>query len=226
MFFPIQNPVHWFSPYLCRMIFRIVIWCVFILFFFLWLSNEVVSRQNIHTYNEVERIPYNRVAVVLGTSKYLVGGGLNQYFQNRIEATAELYFSGKVSYIIVSGDNATMSYNEPREMRRALMKRGIPSHDIYSDYAGFRTLDSILRAHGVFGQTQFTVVSQQFQNERAIFLAKHHGLDVVGYNAKDVDTYTGLKTQIRELFARLWCLFDIYIWEREPKFMGDQIKVE
>lgn len=226
MLFPIQNPVRWFSPHLCRMIFRVMTWCVLILFFLLWLSNEVISRQEVHTYDNVEQIPYNRVAVVLGTSKYLVGGGLNQYFQNRIEATAELYFSGKVSYVIVSGDNATVSYNEPREMRRALVKRGIPSHDIYSDYAGFRTLDSILRANGVFGQTQFTVVSQQFQNERAIFLAKHHGLDVVGFNAKDVDTYMGLKTQIRELFARLWCLFDIYIWERKPKFMGDQIKVE
>jgi len=226
LLFSVQTFTRFYSPRVGRILLRTVISSVLLLSFLLWLSNEIVSHQRVNTYDDVELIPYNRVGVVLGTSKYLVGGGLNAYFENRIDATAQLYFSGKISFIIVSGDNATMSYNEPRQMRRELVKRGIPTHDIYSDYAGFRTLDSILRAHGVFGQTRFTVISQQFQNERAIFLAKHHDLDVIGFNAKDVDMYYGLKTQFRELFARLWCLFDIYIWERKPRFMGDQITVE
>lgn len=215
-----------FTPRVCKLLRRGALFLSVTLFLLLWLANQVISQQRPYTYDELERVPYNRVAVVLGTSKYLTGGGLNQYFQNRIDATVALYFSGKINQVIVSGDNATMSYNEPREMRRELLKRGIPSRAIYSDYAGFRTLDSILRAHGVFGQTRFTVVSQRFQNERAIFLAHHYSLDVVGFNAKDVDAYTGFKTRVREVFARLWCLFDVYIWERQPRFMGEQIAVE
>ncbi|WP_024871606.1 ElyC/SanA/YdcF family protein [Tolumonas lignilytica] len=215
-----------FTPRLRRNLRRTIMTLSVTLFLLLWLANQVISHGRQYTYDDVASVPYNKVAVVLGTSKYLVGGGLNQYFENRIDATVRLWFSGKITQIIVSGDNATMSYNEPREMRRELLKRGIPAHAIYSDYAGFRTLDSILRAHGVFGQTQFTVVSQRFQNERAIFLARHHHLDVIGFNAKDVDVYTGFKTRVREFFARLWCLFDVYIWEREPRFMGEQIEVE
>ena len=215
-----------FTPRLRRIIRRTVITQSVTLFLLMWLANQVISHERQYTYDNVEKVPYNKVAVVLGTSKYLISGGLNQYFQNRIDATADLWFSGKISQIIVSGDNAHMSYNEPREMRRELLKRGIPARAIYSDYAGFRTLDSILRAHGVFGQTRFTVVSQRFQNERAIYLARHHKLDVIGFNARDVDAYTGFKTRTREIFARLWCLFDVYIWEREPRFMGEQIEVE
>lgn len=215
-----------FSPRANKILRRAILAVSVILFLLLWLANQVISQRRADTYDDIEHVPYNRVAVVLGTSKYLTGGGLNQYFQNRIDATVALYFSGKINQIIVSGDNATLSYNEPREMRRELVKRGIPSRAIYSDYAGFRTLDSILRAHGVFGQTRFTVVSQRFQNERAIFLAQHYSLDVVGFNAKDVGAYTGFKTRLREVFARLWCLFDVYIWERQPRFMGEQIEVE
>ena len=215
-----------FTPRVRQFLRRCVVTLAVILFLLLWLANQVISQQRPYTYDDIEQVPYNRVAVVLGTSKYLASGGLNQYFQNRIDATVALYFSGKINQVIVSGDNATMSYNEPREMRRELLKRGIPARAIYSDYAGFRTLDSILRAHGVFGQARFTVVSQRFQNERAIFLARHHDLDVIGFNAKDVDAYTGFKTRVREIFARFWCLLDVYIWERQPRFMGEQIAVE
>ncbi len=215
-----------FTPRVRRNILRIATTLFVTLFLLLWLANQVISHERQFTYDEVDAIPYNKVAVVLGTSKYLTTGGLNQYFQNRIDATAALWYSGKISQIIVSGDNAHMSYNEPREMRRELLKRGIPAQAIYSDYAGFRTLDSILRAHGVFGQTRFTVVSQRFQNERAIFLARQHNLEVIGFNAADVEAYTGFRTRFREIFARLWCLFDVYIWDRQPRFMGEQIEVE
>lgn len=215
-----------FTPHRQQIFSRLVISILVALFLLLWLANQVISHERQYTYDDVEKVPYNKVAVVLGTSKYLTSGGLNQYFQNRIDATVSLWLTGKIKQIIVSGDNATISYNEPREMRRELLKRGIPASAIYSDYAGFRTLDSILRAHGVFGQARFTVVSQRFQNERAIFLARHHELDVIGFNAPDVDAYTGFKTRFREFFARLWCLFDVYIWERQPRFMGEQIEVE
>ena len=84
----------------------------------------IVSDTRQYTYDEVSKVPYNPVAVVLGTSKYLAGGGPNHYFKYRIKAAAELYNNAKVDYILVSGDNATLQYNEPRQMRRALIKAG------------------------------------------------------------------------------------------------------
>ncbi|MGL5977371.1 MAG: SanA/YdcF family protein, partial [Aeromonas sobria] len=174
-------------------------------------SEWIVSDARHYTYDQVEQVPYNRVAVVLGTSKYLSGGGPNHYFKHRIKAAAELYNDAKVDFIIVSGDNATVQYNEPRQMRRALIKAGIPASAIYMDFAGFRTLDSVVRAKEVFGQDRFTVVSQGFHNERAIFIARHFGIDAVGFNAEDPSAYQGIRTRVREVFARLMGLLDLYV---------------
>lgn len=185
----------------------------------------VVSESRHYTYDDVDAVPYNRVALVLGTSKYLIGGGTNHYFQTRIRAATELYNNGKVDYILVSGDNATLQYNEPRQMRRALIKAGIPARAIYSDYAGFRTLDSIVRAREVFGQARFTVVSQAFHNERAIFIARHFGIEAVGFNAQDPSAYQGIRTRVREVFARLMGVLDLYILDKGPKFLGQPVNI-
>ncbi len=184
-------------------------------------SEWTVSDARHYTYDDVNAVPYNRVALVLGTSKYLIGGSPNHYFKYRIKAAAELYNNGKVDYILVSGDNATVQYNEPRQMRRALIQAGIPANAIYSDYAGFRTLDSIVRAKEVFGQAHFTVVSQAFHNERAIFIARHFGIEAVGFNAVDPSAYQGIKTRVREVFARLMGLLDLYVLDKGPKFLGE-----
>lgn len=188
-------------------------------------SEWTVSDTRHYTYDDVDAVPYNRVALVLGTSKYLIGGSSNHYFKYRIKAAAELYNNGKVDYILVSGDNATVQYNEPRQMRRALIQAGIPAKVIYSDYAGFRTLDSIVRAKEVFGQAHFTVVSQAFHNERAIFIARHFGIEAVGFNAKDPSAYQGIKTRVREVFARLMGLLDLYVLDKGPKFLGEPIVI-
>ena len=188
-------------------------------------SEWTISDARHYTYDDVDAVPYNRVALVLGTSKYLIGGSPNHYFKYRIKAAAELYNNGKVDYILVSGDNATVQYNEPRQMRRALIQAGIPAKAIYSDYAGFRTLDSIVRAKEVFGQAHFTVVSQAFHNERAIFIARHFGIEAVGFNAKDPSAYQGIKTRVREVFARLMGLLDLYVLDKGPKFLGEPIVI-
>lgn len=191
----------------------------------LFIADQIVGSSQQFTYQNIDEIPYNKVAVILGTSKYLLDGRRNEYFANRISAAAELYRSGKASYFLVSGDNATRSYNEPREMRRELLKAGIPAERIYSDYAGFRTLDSIVRANAVFGQRSFTIVSQGFHNERAIFVARHFGINAIGFNAKDVDAYSGLKTRTRELMARVLCLVDLYLLDKQPKFLGEPVPI-
>ena len=87
----------------------------------------------------------------------------------------ELFQAGKISRILVSGDNRRMNYNEPVEMRKALIAHGIPDSVIVMDFAGIRTLDSVIRAKKVFGQDRFTIISQRFHNERALYIAGRNG---------------------------------------------------
>lgn len=175
-------------------------------------------------YSDVSSVPKNKVGVVLGTSKYLVNGNINRYYQYRIDAAAELYHSGKVEYILVSGDNRHHSYNEPQTFKNDLVKKGIPAEKIYLDYAGFRTLDSMVRAKEVFGQESITVVSQQFHNERAIYLAEKRGLKAIGFNAKDVNLRSGARVQFREYLARVKMFSDL-IFSKQPRFLGEEIEI-
>lgn len=176
-------------------------------------------------FDQIEHLPANRVGIVLGTSRYLSGGQYNQYFTHRIKAAARLYRQGKIKYLIVSGDNSTRAYNEPKQMRDALILEGVPSDVIYSDYAGFRTLDSIIRCHEIFGQTSFTIISQSFHNKRAVYIARQEGLDAIGYNASDVNASYGMKTKIREVLARVKALIDVHILGRRPKFLGEKVLI-
>lgn len=174
--------------------------------------------------NNVTKVPKAKVAVVLGTAPNLSNGYQNFYFTYRIQAATELYKSGKVSHFILSGDHGQKNYNEPEAMKLALVKNGIPEHVIYLDYAGFRTLDSMIRAKEIFGQSKFIVVSQKFHNQRAIYIAKQNGIDVFGYNAKDVNKKAGLKTKVREYFARTKVFIDNW-FSVKPKFLGEKIEV-
>ena len=174
-------------------------------------------------YSNVNDIPYNKVGLLLGSSKYLKSGQPNPYFFNRIEAAVELYNAHKIDFIVVSGDNSTKNYNEPLDMKKELMKRGIPENRIYSDDAGFRTYDSVIRLYKIFGQTDFTVISQEFQNRRAIYIANYTGLHAIGFNAQDVNKYRGFKTKIREKFSRVKVFIDLWT-NKNPKFLGDKMK--
>jgi len=176
-------------------------------------------------YDSLMLIPKKKVGLLLGTSKYITNGTKNLYFSYRIEAAIQLYYSGKIEFILVSGDNATIQYNEPITIKKELLKRGIPEDRIVLDYAGFRTFDSMIRAKEVFGQNELTVISQPFHNERAIFIGRKNGMDVIGFNAKDVTDYTAFKTQLREKFARIKMLLDIYFLNTQPKFLGEKIEI-
>ena len=176
------------------------------------------------TYTSVEAIPKNDVGLVLGTSRTLQSGNLNWYFEYRIRATVELYTAGKIKYVLISGDNSRSDYDEPSDFKQELVKRGIPENRIYLDYAGFRTLDSMVRAQAVFGLSRFTVISQEFHNKRAIYLADKHGISVIGYNAKDIRLRSGIKVKIREQFARTKAFIDILLGV-EPKFYGERVRI-
>jgi len=176
-------------------------------------------------YKEVNTIPANKVGLLLGTSKYLASGHVNLYYQNRLEAALELFNNNKIEYLLISGDNSRKDYNEPEMFKQDLMKKGIPEDKIYLDYAGFRTLDSVVRAKKIFGQHKITLISQQFHNERAIYICKNKGIDAIGFNAKDVSLRYGFKIKVREKFARLKMMIDLYITRKGPKYLGEEIKI-
>ncbi|WP_093026406.1 SanA/YdcF family protein [Pustulibacterium marinum] len=177
------------------------------------------------TFSSVERIASQKVGLLLGTSKYIRRGELNKYYENRIDAAVALYKAGKINYILVSGDNGTLEYNEPITMKNDLIERGVQEECIYLDYAGFRTLDSVVRCKEIFGQTEIIVISQKWHNQRAIYIAESKGMKATGFNAKDVSVSYGFKTQMREKLARCKMVLDLMFGKR-PKFGGEKIEIE
>ena len=177
------------------------------------------------TYWNLKEVPKNKVGLVLGTSNRLVGGGSNPYYTNRIKAALELFKAGKIDYVLVSGDNSTQYYNEPTVFKKDLVLGGIPSEKIFLDYAGFRTLDSMVRAKYIFGLDSVTIISQKFHNERAIYIAEQKGLYAIGYNAEDLSIKYGLKVHLREYFARVKVFIDLAL-NTQPKFFGEKIEIK
>lgn len=188
--------------------------------------NAWVNQFSKRCYSDVESLPKKQVGLVLGTAKFLVSGGENPYYTNRIKAAVEVFNSGKIDYIIVSGDNATKAYNEPITMKNDLVANGIPEDKIYLDYAGFRTLDSVERAKEIFGQNSFIIISQQFHNERALAIAQSKGINAFAFNAKGVYGKKSFKTNLRELFARVKTVLDLTILQTKPKFYGEKIEIK
>jgi len=176
-------------------------------------------------FDATDSVPYNKVGLVLGTSKYLKSGQKNMYFANRIDAAVALYKAGKIDFLVVSGDNSRKNYNEPLDMKNELINRGVDEGKIYLDYAGFRTYDSVIRIEKIFGQKSFTVISQEFHNRRAIYIANRLGLNAVGFNAKDVSAYNGFKTKVREKFARVKVFVDFFSG-KDAKFLGETIEIQ
>jgi SanA protein len=189
-------------------------------------SKTIIDRQAAcYVFDEVGNVPACRVGLVLGCSRELSDGRPNLFFLYRVNGAAELYRAGKVQRLIVSGDNHIVTYDEPTDMKAALMRRGVPDEHIICDYAGFSTLDSVVRAREVFGQTQLIVVSQEFHNKRAVFIGRSNGIEVYGFNVADVAARFAVKTTMREALARVKTVLDVWILNRQPKFLGDSIRI-
>lgn len=177
------------------------------------------------TYDRIDSIPKNKVGLVLGAGKFTSGGGINLYYQYRVDAAIKLYEAGKIEFLLISGDNGSKDYDEPSNFKNDLIARGIPEDRIILDYAGFRTLDSVIRAKEVFGQNSVTFISQKFHNERAIYLAKNNIMKAIGFNAQDITGSYGFKTQIREYLARAKASIDVS-FNVQPKFLGEKIAIK
>ena len=192
---------------------------IFSIYYCNWAIENAASGK---LYSDINTIPYNKVALVLGTSKYLPNNGMNPFYANRIQAAVELFRAGKIKYIIVSGDNGRKEYNEPEMMRSDLILAGVDTPRIFLDYAGFRTFDSMVRLKEIFGQDSVTIVSQPFHNARALYIAKKEGIYAIGYNAKDVSISQGMRTRLRETMARVKVFVD-YLVGNKPKYLGKKI---
>jgi len=198
--------------------------CFLFVLFVTWVNVTITKIGNSYCYSSIDSIPHNHCALVLGTSKYLWNGKRNLYYTNRIKAAVELYNCDKVDFIIVSGDNRNRNYNEPITMYNDLIAAGIPNKKIILDYAGFRTLDSVVRGKEVFGQDQFTIVSQAFHNQRAIYIARKKGIEAIAFNTEDEPGKLAFKVQIREVAARILVVFDM-ITSRQPHFLGEKVMI-
>lgn len=161
-----------------------------------WMGISLATMGKIYT--NIETVPARKYGLLLGTSPGK--NHSNPFFQTRIEATKRLFEKKKIEYIIVSGDNSSDYYNEPQYMKTALERAGVPSDRIIIDNKGFRTLDSVLRAKEVFSLSDdLTIISQPFHLERALFIAKTHQINAIGYAAANVNLGYGFQTYIREI---------------------------
>lgn len=206
---------------LLKLTFFILIFCLVSIFF----SNYSIEK-NAQTkiFSEVKNIPKNKVGLLLGTAKTLQNGQINLYYKYRLDAAITLFKTEKITFIVISGDNGSKNYDEPTDFKNDLIKAGIPENKIFLDYAGFRTLDSVVRIKEIFGQNSITIISQQFHNERAIYLAEHFDIKAIGFNAKNVSNRYGFKVKLREYLARVKVFVDI-IFQVKPKFLGDKIEI-
>jgi len=194
-----------------------------------WLSlyfcnKLIVNSAKGKLFSDTNAVPFNKVGLLLGTSKYLVNGTPNPYYTYRIDATIRLIKDVKIKYLIISGDNGHKEYNEPQMMRADLMKAGVDSLHIFLDYAGFRTFDSMIRLKEIFGQDSVTVISQQFHNERAIYIASRLGINAIGFNSTDVTKAHGLRIKIREKLARVKVFLD-FLFGNKAKFLGEKVVI-
>jgi len=186
-----------------------------------WADRVCRSAATGRVFRNTKDIPQNDVALVLGTGKLTPRGSPNLHFNQRIEAAAKLYQSGKVRHLVVSGDNHIKGYDEPSDMRDALVTAGVPTNAITCDYAGFRTLDSVARAQSVFGLTNFTIVTEEFHCPRSLWIAQQHRLNAVAFAAPDLTSKRWtVRVKVREAFARVLCGLDLYVLRTQPKFSG------
>lgn len=167
-------------------------------------------------YERLEDAPKVRTGLLLGTAKQLPSGMPNPFFTHRIKAAVLLYQSGKIERILVSGDHYG-GYNEPVFMRDALRRDGIPDSVIVLDHAGYRTLDSVVRAYDQYGSDTCIVISQRFHIERALFIAQQRGIPAYGYVAADPSSFgSRVRLTLRELAARMGTVLDVFVLNTQP----------
>ena len=211
--------------YFLQKVLRVFGWILLFAFLFILTSNIwVVTSTQAKILSDFKNLPDSSVALVLGTSNKLTNGSPNPYFSERIIAAAKLYKEGKAIHFLLSGDNRTKYYNEPAEMRKALLKSGVPETAITLDFAGLRTLDSIVRSKEIFGQNKIIIVTQRFHCYRALFISNFYKIDAVALLDKTANA--SIKVNVREWLARTKAVLDLYVLKTMPQHLGNKQPLE
>ncbi|MBS1490693.1 MAG: YdcF family protein [Bacteroidetes bacterium] len=210
-------------PKLARLL---IIFCLSILLLVAMANWWVVKSTEANVFTDLHNFRGRQVALVLGTSSKLKNGSANPFFENRIKVAAQLYHEGKVSHFILSGDNRTRYYNEPMEMKKALIKMNVPDSAITLDLAGLRTLDSIVRSKEIFGQDKITIITQPFHSYRALFISRFYNIDAVALVTQDPENQTPVSVSVREYFARAKAVLDLYILNTPPRHLGEKETIQ
>ncbi len=192
------------------------------LLFIIACNGWVMYTTQEYIYKTIESLPEREAGLVLGTSKRVASGQENLFFKNRIEAAAHLYHRKKVKHLILSGDNSSRYYNEPADMRAALLKKGVPEAAMTLDFAGHRTFESVLRCKKLYNQDSITIISQSFHSARALFISRHYQIPAIAYAAGDVPAAYSFKTMLREYLARPKALLDIYLLDKEEAIFAEE----
>lgn len=188
-----------------------------------YLSYHIKNETEQYIYDDNTKIPQTYTALVLGAS-VKSNGELSTMLRDRVESALLLYHSGKISRFLVSGDNRTTNYNEPVAMKKYLQERGVPEEDIFMDFAGFDTYDSVYRASYIFEVDNAIVVSQRFHLPRAIYIARSMGLNFYGYNGDRREYDLESRNRFREVAANVKAWLELLI-DKEPHFKGDKIPI-
>lgn len=201
---------------------QIMLWGFALLVLFIVVCNFIVyTESKVYIYYDANEAPKAEVALVPGAALSL-SGELSSVFKARVNSAIALYKAGKVSKILVSGDNSTLSHNEVNPARLYLIEKGVPDKDIFLDHAGFDTYSSMYRARDIFKVTSLIVTTQSFHIYRSVFIARHLGIESYGVRA-DIPNLL-FRNYVREALAQEKAILDLVL-KRTPKFLGDIIPI-
>ena len=171
-----------------------------------------------YIYSSLDQVPKSQVALVLGAS--VSHGTPSPILEERTDTAIKLYLAGKVSKILVTGDNGELTHDEVTPVRKYLTDAGIPAADIFLDHAGFDTYSSMYRTRDIFEADSIIIVTQDFHLPRSLFIARHLGMQAYGVIAEGTDT--SIFDYVREIPASDKALLDLWVL-RKPKYLGAQI---
>ncbi len=189
--------------------------------FIAFANGRVLSAGHAKIYENIAALPHHRVGIVLGCAPNS-GAHRNSFFLGRISAAVRLYRGHKVDRLLVSGDNGSKGYDEPTAMEAALIAKGVAAEHIKKDFAGFHTLDTMVRAHKVFGLTEATIITDDFHMARSLYFAEGAGIKADGFPSKVAENPTTRSVEFREIIARGGAVLDQDILHTSPKFLGKQ----
>ena len=176
----------------------------------------------------LEDVPEKPVAIIFG-AQVNRSGRPSAMLADRVQMGVELYETGKVKALLLTGDNSTVNYNEPEAMRQYALELGVPDAALVLDYAGFRTYDSCYRARDIFQVDQAILVTQAFHLDRALLTCNGLGIVAVGV-AADVLRPTGyarsslLRSMVREIPSTTFAVVDL-LSGRLPMYLGDPLPI-